>query len=89
MPLITLRLGTTGIMKLGTIIIRKGKVRLHRYICLWGASERKLGKSLKPNQKDARKYQGKRAKHSATKEATPYISGWFKKVRKQVKLSFY
>jgi hypothetical protein len=27
------------------------KVRLHRYICLWGASERKLGKSLKPNQK--------------------------------------
>jgi len=26
----------------------KGKVRLHRYICLWGASERKLGKSLKP-----------------------------------------
>jgi hypothetical protein len=27
------------------------KVRSHRYICLWGASEGKLGKSLKPNQK--------------------------------------
>jgi hypothetical protein len=25
--------------------LKLGKVRLHRYICLWGASERKLGKS--------------------------------------------
>jgi hypothetical protein len=50
---------------------REGKVRLHRYICLWGASERKLGKSLKPNQKDIRTNQGKRARHPATKEATP------------------
>ena len=38
---------------------RLGKVRLHRYICLWGASERKLGKSLKPNQKGTRKIKGK------------------------------
>jgi hypothetical protein len=45
------------------------------YMCLWGASERKLGKSLKPNQKDIRTNQGKRAGHSATKEATPQISG--------------
>jgi hypothetical protein len=37
------------------------------YIFLWGALERKLGKSLKPNQKDTRK----RARHLATKEATP------------------
>jgi len=45
-----------------------GKVRLHRYICLsWGASERKLGKSLIPYQKDPRKNQGKRARHLATK----------------------
>jgi hypothetical protein len=45
----------------------KIKVRLHRYICLWGASERKLEKSLKPNQKDPRKNQGKRARHSTIK----------------------
>jgi len=48
-------------------------------MCLWGASERKLGKSLEPNQKGTRKNQGKRARHSATKVATPYLSGWFKK----------
>ena len=41
--------------------VRSDKVKLHRYICLWGASERKLGKSLKSNQKDPRKNQGKRA----------------------------
>jgi hypothetical protein len=46
------------------------KVRLHCYICLWGASERKLGKILKPNQKGTRKNKGKRARHSAIKEAT-------------------
>jgi len=56
-----------------------GEVMLHRYMCLWGASERKLGKSLEPNQKGTRKNQGKRARHSATKVATPYLSGWFKK----------
>ena len=58
--------------------LRLGKVRLHcyrYYICLWGASERKLGKSLKPNQKDIRTNQGKKARHSAKKEATPQISG--------------
>ena len=63
------------------------KVRLHRYICLWGASEWKLGKCLKPNQKGTRKNQGLR--HSATKEATPQISGWFKKVFRRVGLSSY
>ena len=40
---------------------RKGKVKVHHalyhYTCLWGASERKLGKSLKPNQKA--RYQNK------------------------------
>jgi hypothetical protein len=35
------------------------KVRLHRYICLWGASEWKLGKSLKPNQKISEQIKGK------------------------------
>jgi hypothetical protein len=40
--------------------LRKGKVRLHRYTCLWwGASERKLGQSLKPNQKGTRKIKAK------------------------------
>jgi hypothetical protein len=39
--------------------LKLGKVKLHRYIsCLWGASEQKLGKSLKPNQKG--KFKGKR-----------------------------
>jgi hypothetical protein len=33
----------------------KGRVRLHRYICLWGASERKLGKGLKSNLKRQKK----------------------------------
>ena len=65
------------------------KVRLHRHICLWGASERKLGESLKPNQKGTRTNQGKRARHSATKEATPYISGWSGKVFKRVGPSSY
>ena len=51
----------------------------HRHICLWGAFEQKLGRSLKPNQKDTRKDQGTRARHSATKKATPFISGWLKK----------
>ena len=67
----------------------KGKVRLHRYILLWGASQRKLGKSLKPNQKGSRKNQGKRSGHSATKEATPLISGWLKKVLKRIGLSTF
>ena len=52
----------------------KGKGGLHRYICLWGASERKLGKSLKPNQKISEQI---KRKGLATKEATPQISGWF------------
>jgi hypothetical protein len=34
-------------------------------------------------------YQGKRARYSATKEATPQISGWFKKVLKRVGLSSF
>jgi len=29
---------------LSLLFLRLGKVRLHRYICLWWASERKLGK---------------------------------------------
>jgi hypothetical protein len=49
----------------------------------------KLGKSLKPIQKEIRKYQGKRARHLATKKSTPYISGWFKKLLKRVGLSSY
>jgi hypothetical protein len=44
---------------------------------------------MKPNPKDARKNQGKRARHSATKEATPDISGRFKKVLKRVGPSSY
>jgi hypothetical protein len=28
----------------GVELLASGKVRLHRYICLWWASERKLGK---------------------------------------------
>jgi hypothetical protein len=47
------------------------KVRLHRYICLWGASERKLGKSLKPNQKDPRHVGGSIAS-DAEKLAKPF-----------------
>jgi len=72
-----------------TFLVKSNKVRLHRYICLWGASERKLERSLKPNQKGTRKYQGERARHSATKEATPSISGWFINVIKRVRLSSY
>ena len=43
------------------------KVRLHRHICLWWASEQKLGKKpvAKPNKRY--KNQGNRARHSATK----------------------
>ena len=33
--------------------------RLHRCICLWGASERKLGKSLKSNPKKLENQKGK------------------------------
>jgi predicted naringenin-chalcone synthase len=62
----------------------QGKVRLHRYICLWWASERKLGKKPVTKPKNARKNQGNRARHLATKEATPTISGWFKMVLKRV-----
>jgi hypothetical protein len=38
-----------------------------------GASERKLAKSLKPNQKGARKNLGERARHLATQVATLLI----------------
>ena len=31
------------------------QVRLHRYICLWGASKRKLGKSLKQKKRQQKK----------------------------------
>jgi hypothetical protein len=34
------------------------KVRLHRYICLWWASERKLGKKPVTKPKNARKIKG-------------------------------
>jgi len=34
------------------------KVRLYRYICLWWASERKLGKKPVTKQKNARKIKG-------------------------------
>jgi hypothetical protein len=59
---------------------RLGKVRLHRYICLWWASERKLGKKPVTKPKNASKI---KARHLATKEATPKISGWFIKVLKR------
>jgi hypothetical protein len=36
-----------------------------------GASEQKLRKSLLPNEKGARIKKRRRARHSATKEATP------------------
>jgi len=63
-----------------------GKVRLHRYICLWRASERKLGK--KPVTKPKKTLEkSNRARHLATKEATPKISGWFIKVLKRAGLS--
>ena len=46
-----------------------GMLRLHRYVCLWGASE--ALKSCNQTKKGAWKKQGKRAsRHSATKEAT-------------------
>jgi hypothetical protein len=35
-----------------------------------------LEKVFKPNKKGAKKNQGKRARHSATKEATPLGGGW-------------
>jgi hypothetical protein len=57
---------------------------LHRYICLWWASERKLGKRPVTKPKNARKIKGmNRARQLATKEATPKISGWFIKVIKR------
>ena len=59
------------------IILETYKVRQGNVTSLympWGASERTLGNSLKPNQKDIRANQGKRAKRSATKEATPQIN---------------
>jgi hypothetical protein len=46
--------------------------RLHRYICLWGALERKLGKSLKPTKKAIGKIEGK-GQALTIKEATTYI----------------
>jgi hypothetical protein len=46
-------------------ILQNGKFT-SLYMPLGGASERKLGKSLKPNQNDPRKKQGKRAGRSAT-----------------------
>jgi len=53
------------------------------YICLWWASERKLGKKPVTKPKKRYKNQGNRARHLATKEATPKISGWFIKVLKR------
>jgi hypothetical protein len=44
-----------------------------------GASERSLEKACNQTKK-ALANKKKRARHSATIEATPYISGWFKKV---------
>jgi hypothetical protein len=63
--------------------IATDKVRLHRYICLWWASERKLVKRPVTKPKNAIKNQGNRARHSATKEATSKVSGWFLKVLKR------
>jgi hypothetical protein len=37
---------------------REKKVRLHRYICLWWAFERKLGKEPVTKPKNARKIKG-------------------------------
>jgi hypothetical protein len=58
------------------------KVMLLCYAHLWLASERKLVKSLQPNQKGVIENQEKMARHSATKEATPDTSGWFRKFLK-------
>jgi hypothetical protein len=80
-----------------TRIIRV-KVNIHCYVRLWGASERKLGKSLEKAcsqiRQGARKIKvykvkafkilEKRARQSATKEAIPDTSGCFRKVCKQV-----
>jgi len=66
--------------------LKVGKVRLHRCICLWWASERKLGKKPVTKPKTLEN-QGNRARHLATKEATPKISGWLIKVLKRAGLS--
>jgi hypothetical protein len=47
-----------------------------------------LGKPVTKQNKALEKSMG-RARHSATKESTPYTSGWFKKILKLVGLSSY
>jgi hypothetical protein len=62
-------IGTVWYVMLGLALPCLNIFKFNQYICLWGASERKLGENPGIKPKKALKKSRERARHSATKEA--------------------